>query len=54
MTLISGADPVTASLDAFATIPGWLAAPMHGDRVAASLRTHVPELAEGRVELLGC
>ena len=44
----------TPSARACGTIPDWLAAPMHGDRVAASLRTHVPDLAEGRVELLSC
>jgi hypothetical protein len=54
MTLLSDTDPVVASLGAFASLPEWLAAPMHGERVGASLARHVPELAEGRLTLLSC
>jgi hypothetical protein len=42
------------SLAPFATIPEWLAAAMLPDRVAASLRRHVPELAAGTLTLLEC
>ena len=54
MTLLSGTDPMVDSLRAFATLPRWLAAAMHGDEVADSLVRHVPELAEGRLRLLSC
>ena len=54
MTLLSGTDPMVDSLRAFATLPRWLAAAMHGDEVADSLVRHVPDLAEGRLRLLSC
>jgi hypothetical protein len=54
MTLISDTDPVVASLDPFAELPRWLAEPMDGARVGASLTQQVPELADGRLELLSC
>ena len=41
-------------LDAFATLPDWLAAGMNGERVKESLERHVPELVEGRTQLLSC
>lgn len=41
-------------LGAFARLPDWLAAAMLPDQVAASLRRHVPELAEGEKTLLSC
>lgn len=54
MTLLSGTDPMVDSLRAFATLPRWLAAAMHGDEVADSLVRHVPDLSEGRLRLLSC
>jgi hypothetical protein len=54
MTLISDTDPVVDSLDPFAELPSWLAEPMDGGRVGASLAEHVPELTDGRWELLSC
>jgi hypothetical protein len=54
MTLISNTDPLVASLSAFGTLPDWLAAPMHGDRVGDSLARHVPDFATGRLALLSC
>jgi hypothetical protein len=39
-------------LGAFAELPDWLAAAMLPEQVAASLRRHVPELAEGEKTLL--
>jgi hypothetical protein len=45
---------VVTALAGFATLPDWLAAGMDPDRVAASLRRHVPELRTGRPELIGC
>jgi hypothetical protein len=41
-------------LGAFAELPDWLAAAMLPDRVAESLRRHVPELAQGEKTLLAC
>ena len=43
---------VIAPLDTFATLPDWLAAGMDGERVQASLQRQVPELAEGRPQLV--
>ena len=54
MTTIYAADRVIDSLAPFATIPEWLAVAMTPDRVADSLRRHVPELASGQVTLDGC
>ena len=47
-------ESVIAPLDTFATLPDWLAAGMNGERVLASLQRQVPELAEGRPQLLSC
>ena len=47
-------ETVIAPLDTFATLPDWLAAGMNGERVLASLQRHVPELAEGRPQLVSC
>lgn len=45
---------VTAPLEAFATLPTWLAAGMDGDLVRTALQEHVPEVADGRLRLLSC
>jgi hypothetical protein len=45
-------DPIITSLDAFASLPAWLAAGMLPDRVRESLTAHVPELASGAVQLV--
>lgn len=45
---------IIAPLDAFATLPGWLAAGMDGDLVRTALEEHAPDLAEGRLRLLSC
>lgn len=47
-------DLVVSSLDALAELPEWLAAGMHGSRVAAELTQHTPELRDGSVLLLAC
>ncbi|MGH3342474.1 MAG: phosphotransferase family protein [Carbonactinosporaceae bacterium] len=41
-------------LGMFGSIPDWLAAPMQPERVIASLLRNVPELSEGRLQLLRC
>jgi len=41
-----------ASLDAFATLPEWLASTMRPERIEQSLREHVPAFGDGR--LLAC
>jgi Phosphotransferase enzyme family len=45
---------VTDELDAFASIPDWLAAGMSADRVRSSLERHVAELHEGSWQLVSC
>jgi hypothetical protein len=47
-------DPVLDSLSPFETLPDWLAGPMHGDRVGASLRQHAAPLASGDLQLISC
>jgi hypothetical protein len=47
-------EEVLDALAPFATLPEWLAAAMRRERVAESLVRHVPELADGRLSLLGC
>lgn len=47
-------DKIVTGLDDFATLPDWLVACMLPDRVAAALRRHIPELADGRMTLLSC
>jgi Phosphotransferase enzyme family len=45
-------EDVLGALETFATLPPWLAAVMEPGRVAAALRRTVPELVDGRMELL--
>jgi len=45
---------VIDALSPFASIPEWLASAMRPQRVAESLRTHIPELSSGRVRLEMC
>ncbi|WP_127126218.1 hypothetical protein [Georgenia sp. SYP-B2076] len=47
-------DEVVAALERFATLPDWLAAPMRPHALEKSLRRHVPEIADGTLELLAC
>ncbi len=47
-------DEAVDALEPFAQLPDWLAAPMVPGRLEASLRAHVPELRDGRLELLEC
>jgi len=44
---------VFAALERFAVLPAWLSATMEPGRLAASLSRHVPEMADGRLRLLG-
>lgn len=52
MTIIADTDEVRDALAGFAVIPDWLGDAMRPERIAASLTHHVPELADGRLELL--
>src|SRR4028119_557365 len=45
---------IVAHLDAFATLPEWLAAGMDAQRVHRELERRVPELAQRRPELVSC
>lgn len=47
-------DAALAALQGFAVIPRWLSAFMEPERLEASLRRAVPELADGRLTLLDC
>jgi hypothetical protein len=47
-------DPVRVALGSFAELPDWLAALMRPGRLEDSLRRHVEEIAEGRLELVSC
>ncbi len=47
-------ETVISPLDTFATLPGWVAAGLFGERVMESLQQDVPELREGRPRLLSC
>lgn len=47
-------DAALAALQGFAAIPRWLSAFMEPGRLETSLRRAVPELADGRLTLLGC
>jgi len=42
------------ALAPFAVLPDWLAAPMRPGALERSLRRHVPEFADGRLQLVGC
>ena len=53
MTGTSSPEQLVGPLTAFASLPDWLAAAMQPARVAESLVRHVPELANGRLTLLG-
>ncbi|KRE55391.1 phosphotransferase family protein [Phycicoccus sp. Soil748] len=44
MTVVPDRERVVAPLEAFSTLPDWLAAAMDGERVAASLQHHAPVL----------
>lgn len=50
-TTVAGGDAVRA-LQPFADLPDWLAALMQPGRLQSALRRQVPELADGRLELL--
>lgn len=50
----AGIDSVSAALESFAELPDWLAALMQPDRLQDSLRRHVPEIADGRLNLVSC
>src|SRR5690606_20352510 len=45
---------VRRALESFAELPDWLAAPMRPNRLEDSLRRHVPEIADGRLEIVAC
>ncbi len=47
-------DNAVSSLATFATLPGWLAAAMDGQRVADELGRQVPELSSGALRLQSC
>lgn len=51
MTITLNEEAVNA-LEAFSALPEWLAAFMRPATLEASLRVHVPEIAEGRLELV--
>lgn len=51
MTITLNEEAVNA-LEAFSALPEWLAAFMRPATLEASLRLHVPEIAEGRLELV--
>jgi hypothetical protein len=53
MTIAQGHEAIT-SLEPFAEIPDWLAAGMHGDRVARALEAAIPDVAEGRSRIVQC
>jgi hypothetical protein len=48
------ADTAVTALAPFAVLPEWLAAPMRPGALERSLREQVPELADGRLQLVGC
>lgn len=54
MSTSVGDDEVVASLFPFDTLPDWLVAGMDPDRVAAELRHHVREFADGSLALSSC
>jgi hypothetical protein len=54
MTTWLDEERIISSLDPFTTLPDWLAAGMHGDRVAQVLEQHVPEFARGDLKLVSC
>ena len=45
---------VSRALESFAELPDWLAALMRPSRLEDSLRLHVPEIADGRLEIVSC
>ncbi|MGZ8719041.1 MAG: hypothetical protein ACXWXY_07715, partial [Aeromicrobium sp.] len=45
-------DEAVSALKAFSALPDWLAAFMRPDALEASLRVNVPEIADGRLELV--
>ncbi|GAA4410797.1 hypothetical protein GCM10023168_30870 [Fodinibacter luteus] len=47
-------DATIDALEPFAELPDWLAGLMRPGRLEASLRRHVPELADGRLVLVEC
>ena len=47
-------DRVSRALESFAELPDWLAALMRPSRLEDSLRLHVPEIADGRLEIVSC
>ena len=51
MTVTMNEEAVNA-LKAFSTLPHWLSAFMRPERLEASLRRHVPEIADGQLELV--
>lgn len=54
MTITTNTGTVSVALESFAELPDWLAALMRPNRLADSLRRHVPEIADGRLEIVSC
>lgn len=47
-------ETVSRALESFAELPDWLSALMRPGGLEQSLRRHVPEIADGRLELVSC
>lgn len=47
-------DSVSAALARFAELPDWLSALMQPGRLEESLRRHVPEISDGRLQVVAC
>ncbi|MGA8044895.1 MAG: hypothetical protein WCA30_01390 [Dermatophilaceae bacterium] len=50
----STTEAVSRALESFAELPDWLAALMRPGRLEGSLRRHVAEVADGRLEIVSC